>query len=56
MTTPQIIMGVLLIIEYYAGNKRLTDKYPNEPGQNFWCALLRVGILFGILWWGGFWL
>ena len=49
-------MVILLVIEYYSTNKQLTDRYPKDHGQNIYFALLRVGILFGVLWWGGFWL
>lgn len=52
MSAPQIVMICLLAVEI--GVALGKHGQPREP-YNFLFNLISVGILVGLLWWGGFW-
>ena len=52
MKAPQIIMIVIQAIE--TGMHLAKHGEPKEYPYNFWTALLSDAIVFGCLWWGGF--
>lgn len=50
---PQIIIIVLMALRLLKCAENHGE--PEESDYNFWQSLLGVGVLAGLLWWGGFW-
>ena len=55
MTAPQWIMIFLLVIEMITHNYRHNKIKPEEIGVNIVASMVRIGVITGILYWGGFW-
>jgi LPXTG-motif cell wall-anchored protein len=53
MSGAQIAMATLFFISLLLSAR--DHGKPKTGADNFWVALLGVGILAAILWWGGFW-
>lgn len=53
MNAPQIVMIVLFVVGFF-GAARDHGK-PKKGNENFFFSITCQAVLFGLLWWGGFW-
>lgn len=52
MNAPQVVMIVIMVLGLFV---TLKDHGKPRTPENFWWALFGNAVMFGILYWGGFW-
>jgi len=57
MKNAQLVMVILLIIEFFAHNNRL-NKFNSKgsSGINLLSSIIRMSVIIGVLYWGNFWI